>query len=1028
MARKAYERARGRSAAAGGSSRRVKLAWLAALAGSTALAALPETALADCENPIGSTWVCSGANTAIQIIPGDNVTVMTLPGFSVDSDGDALWFLLNGGATSYIDDASSPLTGGHIALHFNGISDVVGAPASVTARTNGTIIGGETGIAVNNEGSGAVRITAGGPVRGLSDTGILVSRNTGTDITIEAADVTGGQNGIAVNNEGSGEVRITASGPVQGLDAIGIWASNTGTDITIETADVTGGRNGIFADNRGSGATRITASGRIEGLDATGIWAETVSDGDLAIETADVVGGQHGIGTQNSGSGVTSITTTGMVQGRGGNGILASTISLAPSALTINAVDVSGEANGIEVIKFVEGTTTITATGLVTGASENGIHVTSLGAAGDITINAANVTGATNGIRTGSTGATTSITTNGLVEGGTLAVSAASSTGQPIDVHNLAGGTLRNTSGASSDAAVWLQGGAVTLVNEADIIGTVSLDGAVARFENNGVWNGTGGTSQFGGGAGSELVNAAGAVVVGGGNGAIAETTVLADLPMFINRGEVTLVDGGAGDVIMVGEAADFQTGSELSVDVGGAGGADRFVSTDPNGEVALNGATLNVSRIGALEAGVRYVVLTADGGLTGTFDAITGIAPTAFLTIRDDYDANNAWLETLIYRDFADAGATPNQIATGRGLDTIPPGAPLYVAVANLPTDAAAQAAFDQLSGEIHASARTAMLEDSRFVRNAVNDRIRAAFDGVGAPSMPLMAYGEDGPRHVSPTTGRFGAWGQAFGSWGRRDGNGNAARLDRSIGGFLFGADATVLDTWRFGVVAGYSRTGFEVRDRNASGSSDNYHLGLYGGTVWGDLALRTGAAYTWHDISTGRFVAFPGFADSLGADYQAGTAQVFGELAYAIRAGSFAFEPFASLAYVHLHADGFAETGNGAALAGGSAGTDATFTTLGLRAATSLEFAGTAATLKGMIGWRHAFGDAAPEARMRFAGGDVFAIGGVPLARDAAVVEAGLDLTLSPAATLGVSYGGQFGSGFGDHSVRTNLHVRF
>jgi outer membrane autotransporter protein len=78
--------------------------------------------------------------------------------------------------------------------------------------------------------------------------------------------------------------------------------------------------------------------------------------------------------------------------------------------------------------------------------------------------------------------------------------------------------------------------------------------------------------------------------------------------------------------------------------------------------------------------------------------------------------------------------------------------------------------------------------------------------------------------------------------------------------------------------------------------------------------------------------------------------------------------------------------------------------------------------------MIGWRHAFGDATPQAALRFAGGDTFSIAGAPLARDAAVVEAGMDFALSPTATLGASYGSQIGSGVSDHSFRANLQVRF
>lgn len=232
-----------------------------------------------------------------------------------------------------------------------------------------------------------------------------------------------------------------------------------------------------------------------------------------------------------------------------------------------------------------------------------------------------------------------------------------------------------------------------------------------------------------------------------------------------------------------------------------------------------------------------------------------------------------------------------------------------------------------------------------------------------------------------------------------------------------------------WRLGAVAGYSQTSFAARDRAASGSSDNVHLGLYGGTSWGDLAFRTGAAYTWHDITTNRSVAFPGFGDSLNGKYAAGTMQIFGELAYGMDMGAARFEPFANLAYVNLHTDGFTERGGEAALTSPSAITDATFTTLGLRASTSFRLGEATVTAKGTLGWRHALGDVTPDAMMRFAGGgDAFSIGGVPIARDAAVVEAGLDFNLSPNAVLGISYGGQFGSGRTDQSVRASLSVKF
>ena len=91
---------------------------------------------------------------------------------------------------------------------------------------------------------------------------------------------------------------------------------------------------------------------------------------------------------------------------------------------------------------------------------------------------------------------------------------------------------------------------------------------------------------------------------------------------------------------------------------------------------------------------------------------------------------------------------------------------------------------------------------------------------------------------------------------------------------------------------------------------------------------------------------------------ADYTARTAQAFGEVGYGMSLGNIASEPFAGLAWVHLNTDGFSEAGGAAALTAPSQSLDATFTTLGLRAATVLRLMdGTEMTVHGTLGWRHA-----------------------------------------------------------------------
>jgi outer membrane autotransporter protein len=326
---------------------------------------------------------------------------------------------------------------------------------------------------------------------------------------------------------------------------------------------------------------------------------------------------------------------------------------------------------------------------------------------------------------------------------------------------------------------------------------------------------------------------------------------------------------------------------------------------------------------------------------------------------------------------------------------------------------------ALDQLSGEIHASAKTALLEDSRFPREAALNRMRVALGGVGAGK---------GAQIEDRISESFGLWGQGFGSWSQWNGDGNATDMNRSIGGLFVGADAEITDDVYLGLMGGYSRSSVSVSDRMSSGTVDSYTLGAYAGGNWDAFSLKGGAAYSWNHLDTSRTVAFTGFSDSLSASYSARTLQAWGEAAYGFETDTARFEPFAKLAYVNLSTDGVTETGGAAALTVASNTVDATFTTLGLRADTDVSLSGMDATLRGVVGWRHAFGGT-PTSQMRFAsGGNAFTIAGVPLAQDTLVLDAGFDVNLTDSATLGLAYGGLFGSGVADHSANLSLNVRF
>lgn len=323
-------------------------------------------------------------------------------------------------------------------------------------------------------------------------------------------------------------------------------------------------------------------------------------------------------------------------------------------------------------------------------------------------------------------------------------------------------------------------------------------------------------------------------------------------------------------------------------------------------------------------------------------------------------------------------------------------------------------------LSGEIHSDIAGSLLEDSRFLREAANRRLQAAFDAVSPSS---TQQGQSGQEAGGPAF-----WSEALASTSKHSATGDAADFDRSLHGIIAGVDVPI-DSWRLGFVGSYSRGGFDVGDRLSSGNSDNYDVGAFAGTRLGDFGLRFGGAYGHHQISTKRDVVFPAFAEHLTAEYDAMTAQAFGEVDYQMKLGSLDLSPFAGLAYVHLKTDGFSEDGGSvAALSSGDQSWDNSFSTFGLRASAPIPLDTMTGHIHGMIGWQHTFGDTATEKQLTFKSGADFTSTGVPIAEDALGLNLGMDLALTKQTLLSADYSGQFAEKQQSHAVKVNFKVEF
>jgi outer membrane autotransporter protein len=500
---------------------------------------------------------------------------------------------------------------------------------------------------------------------------------------------------------------------------------------------------------------------------------------------------------------------------------------------------------------------------------------------------------------------------------------------------------------------------------------------------------------------------------------------------LVVNSGGVAAPGNSPGTLTVKGDVA-FNSGSVYRVDVT-AGGAHDLI--DATGAVTLSsGASLELNAGAAVFLpGTTYALITTSGTITGTFGSLTGELPSStyiFLNPGLSYDTHNVYLG-LIYNDiaFASFARTPNEAATSEATQTLGDGNPVYDAILALPKGSTPGAAFAALSGEAYASASTVIVQQSSYVRDAVGARLTQALTPEGAAplgyAMPVKA----------PATARLGAgltptlWAQGYGGWGETNGNANAASVSNTIGGFLIGADVAVSEIARAGLFGGYGRSNFDVADRASSGSIDTYDMGLYGAAQFGRLAARGALTYGWHDVSLDRTVAFPGFYETLSGGYGAGSFQAFGELAYGLTFGTFDVEPFAGLAYLNLDGASLTETGGAAALGVSTASFETTYSTLGVRLATSIGVLGRPLTPSVTLGWQHAFGDTTPYASMLFAGGTTpFQVAGPPIAQDALLVGAGLGYAASELATLSLKYNGQIASGASQNAFSAEFAWKF
>lgn len=520
---------------------------------------------------------------------------------------------------------------------------------------------------------------------------------------------------------------------------------------------------------------------------------------------------------------------------------------------------------------------------------------------------------------------------------------------------------------------------------------------------------------------------AGGALIINGfhGNSAVS----VEDGAVLGGVGTIGSLEANTGAIIAPGNSigrqsvngdVSFAEGSTYAVEVDANGNSDQIHAS---GAAQLDGGEVQVSlenrpnllteaEVASL-LGQRYTILTADKGVIGEFDTV--LPNYLFYGTQLDYSEDAVTLRVgRSDTAFADVAETNNQRSVAGAVEVLGGSNAVFESILASHSEEQAREAFDQLSGQIHADIATTHLNDSRYLREAMNDRLRLA-RGLGSSGNIASEPGGN-------------AWGQVLGTWQDAEDDANAAGFDSNTEGFLLGWDGIIDSDARLGIVGGYTRTDLDS-DLNASAESDNYHLGFYASKQLDDLALRAGAGYSWHSIETSRSIAYGSQHDSASDKYNASTTQLYTEAGYTIAAGDVSLEPFANLAWVDYDTDGINEHGGSTALEGDS-DNDATLSTLGIRIATEWQTGeASSVALRGELGWQHQYGELERTAELTFRGSNMpFTVETVPPSRDAAVLQLGTDIAVNDTTTVSLNYGGLLSDNYADNSVSANLEWRF
>ncbi|MFO6448897.1 autotransporter-associated beta strand repeat-containing protein [Erythrobacter sp. NE805] len=981
--------------------------------------------------PIGNdgTITLVGTTTGIGAVTQGAGGVFNLGGF------DTVFGSLAGAGTVNLGAGLLTLGGNNASTTFGGV--IAGAGGRLTKVGTGTftLTGVNTYTGLTTVSAGTLAVTASGAIAGsvTNDATFTNAGSVGGSVTNTASFTnTGTVAGSLVNN---------ASGTASNSGTIGGNVTNAGSFTNTSTGTVTGALFNNATGTATNGGTIAGGASNAGTLTSTG----TIGTGLENTGTARVQGAVNGFVT-NAGSLTLTGTTTGITAF---SQTAAGTFDLAGFNTTVGSVAGAGSITLGSAVLTTGGLNTNTLFSGVIGGTGSLVKV----GTGRFTLTGANTYSGGTTISGGALqlgdGGTSGAIVGPVLNNGMLIVNRS-------DAYTFAGvisGTGMfaqiGTGTTTLTGANTYSGG--TLVTNGRLVGnTTALQGAIqidapgvlefaqgtagtyagallgnGRFEKTGagLLTLTGNSSTFTGGSfvvGGELrVNGdlrRSVVTVQTGT-TLSGTGIIGGL---VAQSGSTIAPGTSPGTLTVNGNVSLAAGSNVVYEIAASAPWDRILATG-TASLAGNASFINLSGANAYAFGSEYLLLQADGGRTGTFANAAGLAGFGIIyrpeLVYTGTQVRLRFAPNLLTNIVGNTPLTPNQRSVVTRIDTAVTAGynpqPLFN-IYILP-NAQLPGAFDQLSGEVYATAAGVGIEQERLFKEAVLGRIAS----VAADA-----------RADGATAKRFGAWGQLFGGWGDGDSDGNAASFESDRTGFITGIDfggGNDTGSWRLGAFGMHVQSDVTVAARVSRAEVSQSGGGVYGAFNSGRLGIAVGGYLADVDLRAFRDIALPGFAETDVGKTEGTARQAFAELSYSFGSGKSQIRPFVNGTIGSFKLDALTEVGGPAALVMRKQSYSTGTVTGGIDGVVEV---GKSLKLAGTLAARHQLGDRDPEASLALAAApaSAFAIAGTQIDKTALAARLDATLALGKNLSIAVGYTGLIGDTVTDHGARATVQVRF